>query len=143
MTLLKKLKAKTKPKKIKKARYNVIDGECLIEGDDALLLAEACKLDKQQKAIKKKFDKVKKQLAFTVKGEYTNKAGDKVVVSVTPKKSDIDPKELYDHMVEKGLTKRFWGVVKAQITPLKQVIPQSEIDDFQHVLDDVVKCTFK
>lgn len=155
MSLLKKLarsKKITQPKvvdedgmkkKISLKKYKIVDGSFLLESDRALLLAEACKLNKEIKKAEKRLKAIKVELSFDTKGDYVNKAGDKVVVSLTPKKSDIDPQRLYKLMLKNKMQGRFWGVVKVQLTPLKKVIPESAIEKLQNDLDPIVKCSFK
>jgi hypothetical protein len=131
-----------KPKVKKKIIFPQHNGMNLLTDDSALLLAEACKLDKQKKAAEKRLKKVKEILNLTQKGDYTNKAGDIVKISVSAKKSDIDTLTLYNEMKKKKIESRFWACVKAQLTPLKKVLPETEIAKLQFDLDDVIKHTF-
>ncbi len=126
-----------------KPKYKQHNGMNLLEGDEALLLAQACKLDKEKKAAEKKLKAVKAKLKLTEKGEYTNKAGDVVKVSVAEKKTDIDPKRLHALLVKKKMLSRFWGCVKVQLAPVKKVIPESIILKMQNDLDPTIKCSFK
>lgn len=123
--------------------YPQHNGMNLLEGDDALLLAEACKLDKTKKVAEKRLKVIKIALGLDTKGEYTNKAGDLVTVSVSPKKSDVDPMELQKKLKEQKKESKFWSCVKVQLTPLKKVLVQDEIDKMQFDLDDIIKCSFK
>lgn len=127
----------------KKVVYKQLNGMNLLTGDKALLLAEACKLDKQKKAAEKRLKVIKAELALDTKGDYTNKAGDVVKVSITPKKSDVDPQELHTKLKEQKKTSKFWSCVKVQLTPLKKVLVEAEILKMQFDLDDVIKCAYK
>lgn len=145
-TILKKIKKKTSaflnndnPKKRKFKEYN---GMLLLEDEDGLLLMEACKLDKKKKATEKRLKEIKEKLNLIEKGEYTNTAGDIVKITITPKKSEIDPQELYNIMTKKQIGKKFWGCVKVQITPLKKVVPETAIEKMQYELDPIVKSKY-
>ncbi len=119
------------------------NGMHLLEGDDALLLAEACKLDKSKKAADKRLKEIKIDLDLFLAGDYTNKAGDTVKVSSSAKKSEIDPLELFRLFKGKKIVKRFWSCIKVQLTPLKKVIATTEIEALQTDLDPIIKYSFK
>ena len=138
-----KLKKKIVSKKESEKVYKQHQGMNLLENSKGLLLAEGCKLDKRKKAAEKRLKEIKKELDLTQKGDYTNRSGNIVKVTVVPKKSDIDPKRLHSLLVKKKMISRFWSCIKVQLTPLKKVIPESAIEKMQEDLDDIIKCSFK
>ena len=101
----------------------------LLKGEEALLLAEACKLDKQRKDAEKRLKEIKK--AFTdlkEKGEYSNSAGDHVIVSFRDKYTEMEPKEVQKLLKSKKLGKYFWKCVKIALTETKKYLTEKEID---------------
>ena len=112
----------------------------LLKGEEALLLAEACKLDKQRKDAEKRLKEIKK--AFTdlkEKGEYSNSAGDRVIVSFRDKYTEMEPKEVQKLLKSKKLGKYFWKCVKIALTETKKYLTEKEIDDLRTKLDPPIK----
>jgi len=119
------------------------DEPILLEGDDALLLAEACKLNKEKKAAEKRIKKIKTELGLKDAGEYVNKAGDTLVLSLADKFTEIDPEKLFAKFVKNRKKKKFWTVVKVQLGALEKVVPASSIKKMREKLDPTKKWSFK
>lgn len=115
----------------------------LLEGKDAVLLAEACKINADKKDLEEKLKKIKEELCLNTKGKYTNLDGDIVTISVTAKKSEIDPKIAYDYFKKRKILNRFWSCLKVQLTPLKKVVPSNIIESWRFDLDPIIKHTFQ
>jgi len=115
----------------------------LLEGKQALLLAEGCKIDLRMKEDKKRLDAIKEELDLKEAGTYRNEIGDTLVISTQEKKSEIDPKKLFTIMDKKGIKDKFWNVIKVQITELKKVVPESAIAKMHYSLDSIIKYSFK
>jgi tetrahydromethanopterin S-methyltransferase subunit G len=115
----------------------------MLSGEKALLVAEGCKLDKQKKDIEKRLTEIKKALDFKKAGEYSNSAGDRIVVSIRDNYTNIVPKELYSTMKKKKLGKFFWGSVKVALTEAKKYLTEKEIDSLRKKLDPIKIYSFK
>ena len=115
-----------------------------LTGNEGLLLAEACKLDKQRKEAEKRLKEIKKSFTSVEKvGQYYNDAGDKLDFSERDNYTPIDSKELYDLMKKRKISKFFWGCVKPGLTETKQYIPVKEIDKLRQKLDPTPVFSFK
>lgn len=127
----------------------VDDDEILLKGEKAELLAEACKLDKEIKKSKKRLDKIKvlldldKTKDLVKAGEYVSEAGAKLVITHAEKFTDVDPEKLYNLFVKNRKKKKFFTVVKVNLTNLKKLIPESSIKKLRSPLDSTVKWSFK
>lgn len=141
---LKKIKNPAKLPIKKKAIVDDTDDEpVMLDGDNALLLAEACKLNKEKKAAEKRIKKIKTLMDLDKAGEYENKAGDKLVLSMADKYSEIDPEKLFNKFVKNKMKKRFWTIIKVQLGPLTKIVPESSIAKMRHALDPTAKWSFK
>ncbi|MCP4369879.1 MAG: hypothetical protein GY797_17455 [Deltaproteobacteria bacterium] len=145
----KRVKSKTETKKLpikrlpqKRDVLKEDDGPIMLDGDDALLLAEACKLNKEKKAAEKRIKKIKTVLDLNA-GEYMNKAGDKLVLSEADKFSEIDPERLFKLFVKNRKKQKFWTVVKVQIGEVSKIVPESSIKKLREKLDPIMKWSFK
>lgn len=137
--MTKKITLKTKkPKKVIEQEHSF-----LLTGDNALLLAEGCKLNKQKKDIDKRLAEIKKSLNLEIAGDYSNLVGDEVNFALIPKLTDPDPKEFHSLMKSKKLTKFFWGCVKVGLTEAKKYVTEKELNNLRTELDPVKKYTFK
>jgi len=119
------------------------DGTILLKGKKALLLAEACKLNKTKKDAEKRIKKIKIEMNLSKTGEYVNEANDILVLSESDKFSDIDTKKLYKRFVSRKRTCEYFGVVKVQIAPLLKIMPESIIKKLRYKLDPITKWSFK
>lgn len=134
---------KTK-KPVKVINQEAEEHSFLLTGDKALLLAEGCKLNKQKKDIELRLSEIKKDLDLKVKGDYSNSAGDVVNLGLTPKFTDPDPKEFFDIMKSKKLSKFAWGCLKVGLTEAKKYITEKELSKLRTDLKDPIKrYTFK
>jgi len=100
----------------------------ILKGKKALLLAEGCRIRKEQKILDERLGKIKAELGLTAKGTYTNGSGDELVIAETEKYSEISPKTVLDYLKRKNMASRFPEIVKVQIVPLRKVVPDSMID---------------
>ncbi len=136
-------------KKIKRIVKNEVekpvddDAPIVLEGENALLLAEACKLNKEKKAAEKRIKKIKTLMDLDKAGEYENKAGDKLVLTHADTFTEIDPKELFEKFVKNKKKEKFWTVVKVHLASLKKIVPESAIEKLRENLDPTEKWTFK
>lgn len=129
----------------KLVKKKVIDSDpFLLKGNDALLLAEACKLDKQRKDAEKRLKEIKASFqGLTQKGEYSNSAGDRVVVSYRDAYTDIEPKEVQKLLKTKKLGKYFFKCVKVALTETKKYLNEKEIEGLREKLDPIKAFSFK
>lgn len=113
--------------------------------NSALLLAEACKLNKEGKVIEKRISEIKVALGKLklAAGKYVNDAGDTLGISETPKFEDLNPKTVFDYLKKNKLMVHFPNVVKVQMTELKKVVPELVIKRWQKPLDPIQRWTFK
>lgn len=141
-----------KTKKIKKIKItkknNEIkqnDGTILLKGTKALLLAEACKLNKTKKDAEKRIKKIKAEIDLNKTGEYKNEADDRLVLSESDKFSDVDARKLYLKFKRKSkaMEMKFFSIVKVQIGPLEKIMPKSIIEKLRIKLDPIQKWSFK
>jgi hypothetical protein len=129
-------------KKIIKKKTNV--DPFRLTGDDALLLAEACKLDKQRKEAEKRLKEIKKSLVAIEKvGQYYNDAGDKLDFSERDNYTPIDSKELYEVMKKQKVGKFFWSCVKPNLTDVKKYVSETKINKLRKKLDPTPVFSFK
>jgi hypothetical protein len=134
--------AKKVIKKIKEPKEK--EHSFLLTGEKALLLAEGCKINKQKKDIEKRLTEIKEALDLNVKGDYSNSAGDVVNLSLTAKFTDPDPKEFFNIMKSKKLTKFAWGCLKVGLTEAKKYVTEKELSKLRTDLKDPIKrFTFK
>jgi len=113
-----------------------------LKGKKALLLAEACKLSKEQKKIKARLEKIKKKLDLE-KGSYMNKANDSVNVSETAKMSPIDPKKVFMYMKKNKLRAEYWKCVKVALKELRLQVPEKVVDKWERKISTTKRWTFK
>jgi len=120
------------------------DGTILLTGTKALLLAEACKLNKTKKDAEKRIKKIKIEMKLKT-GEYINEANDKLVLSESDKFSDVDARKLYLKFKKKSkaMEMKFFSIVKVQIGPLGKIMPESIIEKLRTKLDPIKKWSFK
>lgn len=137
--------AKIPIKKIpQKKEKSVSDGKpIMLEGDNALLLAEACKLNKTKKAAEKRLKAIKKEMGLDVAADYENKAGDTLALTFSDKFTDVEPEKLFNLFVKNRKKAKFWGVVKVQLGELVKIVPESSIAKMREKLDPTAKWTFK
>jgi len=115
----------------------------MLKGDQAELLAEACKLNKTKKDAEKRLGEIKGELKKLKPGDYTNRGGDTLNVSVTDKTSDVDAMSLFNYFKRKKQTSRFWACVKVQLGELRKQVPETTIDKWIDKLGETKKFTFK
>lgn len=115
----------------------------ILEGNQAMLLAEGAKINTQIKALDKRFKEIKAELGTLPVGTYENQAKDKLVISETERFTDIDPKKVFDYLKKEKRMASFPGTVKVQITPLKKVIAASVFDKWRKPLDPIKRMSFK
>ncbi len=141
----KKTTKKLPIKKIpQKKEVSADDGRSiLLEGDRALLLAEACKLNKTKKAAEKRLKAIKKEMDLTVASDYENKAGDTLALTFSDKFTDVEPEKLFNLFVKNRKKAKFWGIVKVQLGELVKIVPESSIKKMREKLDPTAKWTFK
>jgi len=128
---------------MKKIKKSTKENPFVLTGEKGILLAEACKLNKLKKSAEKRIKEIKKEFELTKKGEYSNKAGDILVLSSSDTFTEIDPEKLYKRFEKNRKKKKFWTVVKVQITPLKKLIPETSIEKLREKLNPVLKWSFK
>jgi len=134
-----------KIKKIIKKNNEIMqkDGTILLKGTKALLLAEACKLNKTKKDAEKRIKKIKTEMHLSKAGEYINEASDILVLTESDKFSDVDAKKLYKKFLRNKRIDEFFGVVKVQIGPLEKIMPKTVIAKLRVKLDPITKWSFK
>jgi len=115
----------------------------LMKGKKALLIAEACKLDKQKKAAEKRIKEIKAEIDLNKDGTYKNEAGDSLVISSAEKFTDIEPKKVMAYLKKMKMQARFSETIKVQITPLKKLVPESTIATWRKPLDPTIKYSWK
>jgi len=115
----------------------------ILEGKNALLLAEGAKLNKIKKEAEKRLTEIKKELGIKEPNTYKNEAGDALVVSIMDKNSDIEPKKVMAYLKKMKMTARFPEVIKVQLTPLRKIVPESIIEGWQIKLDPIIKYSWK
>ena len=115
----------------------------MLEGKNALLLAEGAKLNKIKKEAEKRLTEIKKELGIKEPNTYKNEAGDALVVSIMDKNSDIEPKKVMAYLKKMKMTARFPEVIKVQLTPLRKIVPESVIEGWQIKLDPIIKYSWK
>jgi len=115
----------------------------ILEGKNALLLAEGAKLNKIKKEAEKRLTEIKKELGIKEPNTYKNEAGDALVVSIMDKNSDIEPKKVMAYLKKMKMTARFPEVIKVQLTPLRKIVPESVIEGWQIKLDPIIKYSWK
>lgn len=115
----------------------------VLEGKEALLLAEGCKQNKIKKEAESRLAEIRDEIGLKKEGVYTNSAGDKLDVSTLPKFSDVNPKDVLDYLKKIKMTARFPEVIKVQITPLRKIVPESTIDGWRVELDPTIKFSWK
>jgi hypothetical protein len=122
----------------------VEESSIIVMADVAKKINEARKLDKQKKEIEKQIKEIRESLNLTEKGTYTDKEGTVLlVIAHQDRKTDPNPKEIWDFLKSKKLGKFFWSCVKVQLTEVKKYISDIELSKFQTKLDPTVKWTFK
>lgn len=115
-----------------------------LTGNEGLLLAEACKLDKQRKEVEKRLKEIKNSfISIEKEGQYYNDSGDKLDFSERDNYTPIDPKELYEIMKKQKVGKSFWKCVKPSIAEVKKFIPQNSIDKLRKKLNPTPVYSFK
>ena len=115
----------------------------MLEGKNALLLAEGVKFNKIKKDAEKRLSEIKEKIGIKEEGIYKNEVGDILDVSVMDKNSDIEPKKVLAYLKKMKMTSRFSEVIKVQITPLKKIVPESIIEGWQIKLDPIIKYSWK
>jgi hypothetical protein len=115
----------------------------ILEGTNALLLAEGCKLSKIKKDAEKRIAEIKKKIGLKEEGIYKNEVGDILDISVMDKNSDIEPKKVMAYLKKMKMTARFPEVIKVQLTPLRKIVPESVIEGWQIKLDPIIKYSWK
>jgi hypothetical protein len=115
----------------------------ILEGKKALLLAEACKLNKIKKDAEDRLKEIKTELDLKEAGKYKNEAGDRLTIAETEKFSEINPKTVFDHMKKERMLVHFPSVVKVQITPLKKVVPETIFNRWRKKLSPTLRWAFK
>jgi len=115
----------------------------MLEGKNALLLAEGVKFNKIKKDAEKRLSEIKEKIGIKEEGIYKNEVGDILDVSVMDKNSDIEPKKVLAYLKKMKMTSRFSEVIKVQITPLKKIVPESVIEGWQIKLDPIIKYSWK
>jgi len=115
----------------------------MLEGKNALLLAEGVKFNKIKKDAEKRLSEIKEKIGIKEEGIYKNEVGDILDVSVMDKNSDIEPKKVLTYLKKMKMTSRFSEVIKVQITPLKKIVPESVIEGWQIKLDPIIKYSWK
>ena len=113
-----------------------------LEGTQALLLAEACKINTVKKEIEGRLKEIKEELSLS-KGSYKNSAGDKLTISETEKFTEINSKKVFDYLKKNKMMASFPGTVKVQLTPLKKVVPESTYNKWRKPLDPISRWIFK
>jgi len=121
------------------------DGTILLKGKKALLLAEACKLNKTKKEAEKRIKVIKTEMGLKNPGEYVNEANDKLVLSESTKFSDVDARKLFLKFKKKSkaMEKLFFSIIKVQIGPLEKILPETAINKLRVKLDPIKKWAFK
>jgi predicted DNA-binding antitoxin AbrB/MazE fold protein len=115
----------------------------ILKGKKALLLAEGCKIKKNMKAEEKRLAEIKKEMNIKKDGNYSNEAGDTLNVAKSENFTDIEPRKLLDYLKKNGLSRRFFSLVKVQITETRKVVPESIMDKMRSKLDPTFRWTFK
>lgn len=108
----------------------------------ALLLAEACKIDKEKKKIEARLIEIKTELVLEV-GTYTNAAKDALTISESTKMAPINPKRVFFYMKKNNLKAEYWKCVKTQLTELKKQVPAKIIKKWERKIEPIKRWTFK
>lgn len=114
-----------------------------LEGEKALLLAEACKVDEKIKILQTKLKELKEGLDLDEPGTYVNDVNDTLVLGQTIKYSEIAPKSVMAYLKKNKMASRFPETVKVQLTPLKKLVPEPVIDRWRHEIGKSLRWSFK
>lgn len=115
----------------------------LLKGEQALLLAEACKIDKEKKEKEARIAEIRIEIKLKKAGTYKNQAGDMLTIAETEKWTDIDPLKLKNYLKRNNSLSKFFGLVKVQMTPLKKLVPETAINKMRSKLDSSLRWSFK
>jgi len=117
----------------------------ILKGREAILLAEACKLDTQKKAAEERIKAIKEELTALgiSKGKYKNEAGDSLTIAETEKWTDINPKTVFEYLKKERMLTHFPSTVKVQLTPLKKIVPETVIARWRKPLDPITRWSFR
>lgn len=114
----------------------------ILKGKKALLLAEACKIDKEMKDKKKRLEAIKEELKLK-KGSYENEANDTLNIGESDKMSPIEPRKAFLWMKKNNLRSEFWKCVKIQLTELRKQVPEKVVDKWERKVGTSQRWTFK
>jgi hypothetical protein len=118
-----------------------------LTGDEALLLAEACKLDKQRKEVEARLSVIKKMFkdspSIITEGKYFNESGDTLNFSKRENHTPIDAEELYEVMKKQKVGKFFWRCVKPTLTEVKKYLSETKINKLRKKTDPTPIFSFK
>ncbi len=114
----------------------------ILSGNKALLLAEACKLNKEAKEITKRLSEIKTELDLDV-GSFSNEAKDTVTISESVKMSPIEPKKVFLYMKKNDLRAEFWKCVKIQLTELRKQVPEKIVTKWERKIGTTKRWVFK
>ena len=114
----------------------------ILKGKSALLLAEACKISKEKKAIETRLNAIKKEMKLD-KGTYTNEANDTLTISESDKMSPIDPKKAFMWMKKNDLRSEFWKCVKVQLKEIRKQVPEKIVSKWERAIGTTQRWIFK
>ena len=114
----------------------------LLKGKPALLLAEACKINKEIKDKTARLGAIKEELALE-KGSYVNEANDSLTISESNNLAPIDPRKAFLYMKKNDLRAEFWKCVKIQLTELRKQVPEKVVAKWERSIGTTQRWTFK
>jgi hypothetical protein len=112
-------------------------------GNRAVLLAEACKLTKAKKEAEERIKEIKEELGPLEAGDYINKAGDILSIIESQNYTELNPKQVLEWLKKQRMGKLFFTVVKIQLTPLKKVMPETQINKLRNATTKTFRYSFK
>ncbi len=114
----------------------------ILKGKKALLLAEACKLNREKKEIDGRIKVIKDELNLK-KGSYSNEANDSLTIAESDKMAPIEPKKVFLYMKKHDLRAEFWKCIKIQLTELRKQVPEKAITKWERNIGTTQRFTFK
>ena len=115
----------------------------ILGGKNAILLADACRLNLEKKAIEEKIAAIKVKMNLKKAGKYANAAGDELRLAAVETWTDIDPVKFYKELVARKLGNIFPSLVKINVAPAVKILGEDTVNKLRTQGDDSLRWTFK
>ena len=107
------------------------------------LIEDGYDLDQKIKKLTADFNAIKEEVKGLGDGTFMTKKGRSVVISSTPKYTDVNPTEAFKWLKKNGFKSQFDSVFKVAITGLKKLTGDAVLNGMRQEVTSTVRASFK